>query len=556
MSVRSEKTQAGLAEQPVRFTLPEMEKTTSHRLLETVFQTARSAIIALDRAGQVVSLNDAARHVLGGVDDQVPFPWPEDIWFLEPESMARLEASKDPIMRSVAGQELRNDIQIMTRKNGTQNRYVRLSSSRVPKGEDDISTVIVLDDISEQEITRQQMERSSRLDALGQLTGGIAHDFNNLLATIQYSIELALRDISHAPSANLLNTALGTVDRGSGLSRRLLAFARRQPGLAQSKRVTEVRDEFMALIEPTIETNISVSFMVEEPDLHVFCDDGQLENALLNLVLNSRDAITRSGTGNKILIEARAVRDMADDSARVSATDLNAFRAKGLRADKKEDRTREDNHSYRYVELAVTDNGPGMSDEIKRRAVDPFFTTKSQHSGTGLGLSMVYGFVQQSDGELRLYSEEGQGTAVRMMLPRGTPEGAREEPVEREPAIRGHGETILVVEDEVSLLRLMTQALEGIGYKTKRATNGQDALRMVESGLEFDLLLTDIVMPGGINGFALAEQVTRLKPETRVMYMSGYTGYRDTEMGSVIAPILPKPCRELELSRKLRTQLA
>ena len=295
---------------------------------------------------------------------------------------------------------------------------------------------------------------------------------------------------------------------------------------------------------------------MEEPGLHVFCDDGQLENALLNLVLNSRDAITRSGIGNKIMIEARAVRDTADDSARIAATDLNAFRAKGLREHKQEDRNRMDNHSYRYVEIAVTDNGPGMSEEIKRRAVDPFFTTKSQHSGTGLGLSMVYGFVQQSDGELRLYSEEGQGTAIRMMLPRGTAEGEREDPVEREPAIRGDGETILVVEDEVSLLRLMTQALEGIGYKTKRATNGQDALRMVENGLEFDLLLTDIVMPGGINGFTLAEQVTKLKPKTRVMYMSGYTGYRDTEMGSIIAPILPKPCRELELSRKLRAQLA
>ena len=242
MTTSSAKSPSGLAEQAARFDLPDL--TTSHRLLETVFQTARSAIIALDRTGMVVSLNDAARHVLGGIDDNVPFLWPDDIWFLEPETMSRLEASKDPIARSVAGQELRNDIQIMTRKNGTQNRYVRLSSSRVPKGEDDIATVIVLDDISEQEITRQQMERSSRLDALGQLTGGIAHDFNNLLATIQYSIELALRDISHGPTANLLNTALGTVDRGSGLSRRLLAFARRQPGLAQSKLITLVRDEF------------------------------------------------------------------------------------------------------------------------------------------------------------------------------------------------------------------------------------------------------------------------------------------------------------------------
>lgn len=528
-------------------TVHELEE--AQRMLKVVFQTAGSAIIAIDGEKRVQALNDAARHVLGGIDMVAPFEWPADICFLDPETLSRLEPDADPVHRSLTGRKLMGELNLMTRKTKGQNRYVRVSSTPADTA-DGVASVIVLEDVSEQELTRQQMERASRLDALGQLTGGIAHDFNNLLATIQYSIDLAMRIIEPGHTRNLLNTALGSVDRGAALSRRLLAFARRQPGLAQSNLLETVRAEFMALVQPTIEETIEVSFEVEQSGMYVFCDQGQLENAILNLVLNSRDAIVRSGRGDKIMINARPVTDSESDEATLIRVD-GTLRARDLVIEKNRDRNRDDLKLHRYVEVSVTDNGPGMTEEVRRRAVDPFFTTKDTNSGTGLGLSMVYGFVQQSGGELRLYSEVGQGTAVRMMLPRGTPVGAREGPVEREPSLRGGGETILVVEDEPALLMLLSETVRSIGYKVICAANGTEAMAIVDDGVEFDLLLTDIVMPGGISGFALAKSIRNLMPNVPIVYMSGYSGYDESEMGEVVAPMLPKPCPEPELSRQL-----
>ena len=532
-------------------TVHELEE--AQRMLKVVFQTAGSAIIAIDADMRVQALNDAARHVLGGIDNVAPFSWPTDICFLDPETLSPLDPDKDPVRRSLDGKKLMGELNLMTRKTKGQNRYVRVSSTPADTA-DGVASVIVLEDVSEQEMTRQQMERASRLDALGQLTGGIAHDFNNLLATIQYSIDLAMRNIEPGHTRNLLNTALGSVDRGAALSRRLLAFARRQPGLAQSNLLETVRAEFMALVQPTIEETIEVSFEVEHTGMYVFCDQGQLENAILNLVLNSRDAIIRSGRGDKIMINARSVTDSASDEATLIQVD-GPLRARDLLRENERDRSRDDEKLHRYVEIAVTDNGPGMTDEVRRRAVDPFFTTKDTNSGTGLGLSMVYGFVQQSGGELRLYSEVGQGTAVRMMLPRGTAVGSREGPVAREPALRGGGETILVVEDEPALLMLLSETVRALGYKVACASNGTEAMSIIDDGFDFDLLLTDIVMPGGMSGFALARNVRQLMPDIPIVYMSGYSGYDESEMGEVVAPMLPKPCPEPELSKQIHHEL-
>lgn len=509
--------------------------------LTAVMNAAESGILGFDRKHHVAVANPKALHILGGADRAQPFDWPDEIKFVDPQDMKPFEASRNPINRALVGQTLKVESAIMTRSEGVDPRYVRLSSASLDaEASPDIGTVVIIDDVSEQERNRQQVERSSRLDALGQLTGGIAHDFNNLLATIEYAIQLAQGTDDAEARQGYHTTALNSVRRGANLTNRLLAFAKRQPGLAKSALVDDVLADFAELARPTIEENIKLKFLTDDNDLWVFGDVAQLENALLNLVLNSRDAMLRSGKGDSIIIKARGVAEIEADKALLEE-DPHSYIAKGLHQEHADARAREDGFAYRYVEIAVTDNGPGMAEEVMRRAIDPFFTTKDTNSGTGLGLSMVYGFVQQANGELRIYSEVGHGTTVRLILPRGTREGARENPVERLPIPRGIGQTVLVVEDEAALLNMMRDIVGSLGYRVEAASNGQDALDRIKSGDTIDLLLTDVVMPGGLGGFDLARSARKLRPDLPVIYMSGYTGFSPEEMGDVVAPLVQKP---------------
>ena len=219
------------------------------------------------------------------------------------------------------------------------------------------------------------------------------------------------------------------------------------------------------------------------------------------------------------------------------------------------DTDRADTKRHRYIELSVSDNGPGMSKPVVSRALDPFFTTKGTNSGTGLGLSMVYGFVQQSDGELRIYTEEGQGTTVKLFLPRGDAKTGLEGPVEPPPLVNGQGETILIVEDEEILLDQFDEMLRELNYQTILASNGHKALDLLKSGAEPDLIITDVVMPGGMGGFDLAKEARSIMPSVPIIYMSGYTGYTDEEMGEVAAPLLPKPTSPAMTASQIRRAL-
>lgn len=523
--------------------------------LRAVLDTTMNGIVGLDRHGVVDVINPAARHMLGGKSQQTPFQWPEVIKFLDVADMHPLDASSDPINRALAGQVLTGETHLMTRSGSQENRYVRVSSALVDDATSSLRCVIVLDDVSLLEKNRQQVERKGRLDALGQLTGGIAHDFNNLLATILYAMQLTRADDISERSDRVLNTALGAVERGRELTGRLLAFAKRQPGMAKSRPLIETFNEFETLARPAIEENVEIIFVTPDPELLIYCDHGQLDNALLNLVLNSRDAIMRSGKGSKIIVKARPINEVdADQSLR--REDLHAYITQGMKGEHAADVARHDARAYRYVEISVTDDGPGMTEEVKRRAIDPFFTTKDTNSGTGLGLSMVYGFIQQSDGELRIYSELEYGSTIRMVLPRGTIENKREEPIARLPLQRGAGQCVLIAEDEESLLIVMEDLIEELGFTFLPARSGKEALDLIEQGARVDLLLTDIVMPGGIGGFELAREARKLRPDLPIVYMSGYTGFTSSEMGGVVAPMLQKPCPPFELAEALADALA
>lgn len=531
----------------------------ANQQLELVLNTATNGIIALDANKMVLMANPTARHILGGITRDVPFSWPDNIIFLDTENLQPIAASSNPIRRALAGEMLYGETHIITRVTGQEHRYVRVSSapaaSALAHGDaSTISAVIVIDDITEHEKSKQKIERSSRLDALGQLTGGIAHDFNNLLATIQYALMLMSNGGDEKAQTTYMKTAQSAVERGSALTSRLLAFAKRQPGKARSALVKDVMHDFATLSLPAVDETISLTCANPEDEMLVFCDIPQLENALLNLVINSRDAITRSGSGDAIVVSARPIAEIEVDEI-LRTEDPNSYIARGMHDEHANEQERADGKAYRYVEFAVTDNGPGMSDEVKRRSIDPFFTTSDGNSGTGLGLSIVYGFVQQFDGELRIYSEEGHGTTVRIILPRGTEQGSREEPVERLPQPTGFGQRIFVVEDEENLLEMLTGVITSLGYTVSSARSGKEALEVLKKDASFDLLLTDIVMPGGIGGFELARQVSKLQPDMAIIYMSGYTGFSEAEMGEIVAPMIQKPSPPNELAEALQKAL-
>ncbi|MEM7295628.1 MAG: transporter substrate-binding domain-containing protein [Pseudomonadota bacterium] len=505
------------------------------RELETIFNAATSGIVAVNLSGEVVRANTVGRHMLGGISDPTPFPWPETIQFLEAQTMKRLEASADPLRRALAGNQLHQETHLMQRvQAGEDRRYVRVDTARLSLDDDEDLIVLVLDDVSDQERSRQVVERKSRLDALGQLTGGIAHDFNNILTSLLYSVVLAARSEDSQERFENLKEAQTSIDRGRSLTSRLLAFARRQPGLSDGRPVRDILDDFKNLIRPMLEATIEITTELEEPGLVVYCDQTQLESALMNLVLNSRDAILLSGKGDRITLRARAVADLDDPPA---------------------DLRQDSGASLRYVELSVADNGPGMEKETLARAIDPFFTTKETGSGTGLGLAMVYGFARQSGGSFRIYSEIGLGTTVFLTLPRGTESGLREAAVAAEVIASGQGQTVLLVEDDLQILTVTSKLLRDIGYTVLTAASGREAFKIVQSGSDFDLLLTDVVMPGDMGGFELAKRVREERPNVPVIYLSGYTGFTASEMGAVVAPLLQKPAPVAELARAVSQAL-
>lgn len=487
------------------------------RLRETVLDTVTNGVVALSTDARVRLINPAARRILGGVTAEPPFPWPKTAVFFSALDLSPLTGEADPIARALAGQDLGRDTLILGAGAAEEDyRYVRLAAARIDQEAEEPLCVIAFDDVSVSERQRQQIERASRLEALGQLTGGVAHDFNNILATVQYSMHLALIEDLSKSAEELVRTSLAAVERGADLANRLLAFAKAQPGRLQPHRVGAVFDSAIRLMRPTIASNIEVKTRLADPELLVRCDRGQLETALINLILNARDAIVVGDRGDSVILEARAL-------------------------------------DLRRIEIAVVDNGPGMSVEVKRRAIDPFFTTKASGSGTGLGLSTVYGFAQQMGGELSIDSEPGAGAAIRLVLPRADMgEDAASTPADE--VLLGGGETVLIVEDQRDLLATIAQVVESLGYQAMTAANGVEALALLEGGAAIDVLLTDIVMPGGVGGFELAARARALRPDLPLIYMSGYAGLSADDVGAA-APMLAKPCAPSELSQALRAVL-
>lgn len=381
---------------------------------------------------------------------------------------------------------------------------------------------------AERRAAEAALRHSSKMEAVGKLTGGVAHDFNNLLQVIGGNLQLLQREATgQERMQRRLTTAYGAVQRGARLAAQLLAFARRQPLEPAPLDLGRLLHGMDDLLRRSLGEEISIGIEVEPGVWPSFADPHQLENVILNLAINARDAMENQGR-----LELRLRNAVITERDAATLPDV----APGS-----------------YVELSVADTGCGMTREVMERAFEPFFTTKPEGRGTGLGLSMVYGFAKQSGGHVQLESEPGKGTTIRLFLPRAE----REQAPISEPlalAVEGGTETLLVVEDDPDVRSTAVAMLSELGYRVLEAEDGAAALEVLKRGTPVDLLFTDVVMPGPVTSTELAKQAKSLMPEVEVLFSSGYA-QDEIVHGGRLDPgvnLLMKPYRREELARKLR----
>jgi len=389
-------------------------------------------------------------------------------------------------------------------------------------------------DFTKQHEAEERLRQSQKMDAIGQLTGGVAHDFNNVLTVITGTIEILQEGLADKPQlaaiAQLIDDA---ATRGAAITSQLLTFARRQPLEPREIEINTLVMETAKLLRPILGEHVEIGTALAPDAWYVLADPSQLTAAIVNLAVNARDAMRGGG---KLTIETT---NMTFDEAAAASADSEL-------------------KPGQFVMIAVSDTGHGIPGDIRDRVFEPFFTTKGVGRGTGLGLSMVYGFAKQTGGAVKIDSEEGRGTSVRLYLPRAEGEPARAaEPSSVAAAPRGRHEIILVVEDDALVRGYVIAQLGSLGYRTLVASDSAAALALVDQGAEFDLLFTDVIMPGGMNGRQLADAVVARRPGMKVLYTSGYTDDAIVHEGHLDPglALLRKPYRKAELAEKIRESL-
>ncbi|ROP99905.1 signal transduction histidine kinase [Stella humosa] len=482
---------------------------------ETILDSISDAFYVLDREFRFQYLNDRAIAVMG--KDLVG----RVVWDAFPAADSVIRPALERAMSS-------GQAEVFTVHYGPLQAWF---DARVYPFEDGLS--VYFHDVTEKLDTEARLLQAQKMEAVGQLTGGIAHDFNNLLTVI-----LGMGDaILAAPSADpglreKIETIIAAGERGAQLTASLLAFSRRHPLDPRATDIGQLLGRTEGLLSRTLGQGIETEVVTSGSLWRAMVDAGQLELALLNLAINARDAMPEGG---RLTIEAANAR--LDETYATVHPEVSAGQ---------------------YVMIAVSDTGTGMSEAVVARAFEPFFTTKPVGKGSGLGLSMVYGFVKQSGGQVKIYSEPGEGTAVKLYLPRAIERtaGVRadEEPIARPP---GGNESILVVEDSGEVCRLFANSLRALGYGVTVASDAEAALRQM-AGARFDLLLTDVVLPGAMNGRELADEIRRRQPGLPVLYTSGYTENAIVHHGRLDPGVrlLRKPFRHADLARMVRIALA
>ncbi|MEJ0013563.1 MAG: ATP-binding protein [Bauldia sp.] len=410
---------------------------------------------------------------------------------------------------------------------------IEMSAFPLPEADGTIRHVaMVYRDVTEGMLAREQLSHAQKLAAVGQLTAGIAHDFNNLLTVILNGIEDALPVVSDPVIRASLQAAARATGLAEATTRRLLTFGRRQAltpaAVDVGEEITSLADLLRRTLPPSVEVKIAVAHDIPR----CLLDRDQLQSALVNLALNGRDAMPEGGT---ITIAAE---NIAIDE-KFTESDGEAVPGD-------------------YVLISVADTGTGMTAEVRERAIEPFFTTKDAEHGSGLGLSGAYGFARQSGGLLRLYSEPGHGTTVRLYLP-CRPVGPASAPAERpQPGtveMARNREVVLVVDDDPDVFKVAKSRVERLGYRVLSAIDGPSALAVVDTGTPIDVLFTDVFLRGPMQGPALAKIVAERLPDVRVLFTSGHAHPLAGQQFSRLGLVLPKPYLDLDLSRKLRQAL-
>ncbi len=383
------------------------------------------------------------------------------------------------------------------------------------------------------EQSREQLFHAQKMEAVGQLTGGLAHDFNNLLTGITGSLELLRARLSQGRINQLeryITTAQGAAGRAAALTHRLLAFARRQTLDARPTNANKLVASMEELVRRTVGPAIEVETVLAIGLWPTLCDPNQLESAILNLCINARDAMP---DGGRLTIETSN-----------TWLDEPGGRQRNMKPGQ-------------YIAICVTDTGTGMPPDVMARAFDPFFTTKPLGQGTGLGLSMIYGFVNQSNGQVRIYSEVGQGTTMRLYLPRywGDPAEENQIPEPVQASRVTSGESVLVVDDEASIRMLVSEILQELGYTVLEAEDGVAGLKVLQSDARIDLLIADVGLPGGLNGRQMADAARQKRPALPVLFITGYAenaaiGNGHLEPGM---HILTKPFAVEQLATRVKT---
>jgi PAS domain S-box-containing protein len=503
---------------------------TEQRFLLLVSAVTDYAIFMLDPEGNIVSWNTGAERIKGyGVEEIVGqhfsrFYTEADRRNGIPERMlaAALHAGK----HEAEGWRVRKD-------GSTFWASVVIEAIRAPAGQL-LGFAKVTRDLTEKRRAEAQLQQAQKMEAIGQLTGGIAHDFNNLLMVISGNVETLLRHLPEDIDQNLrrsANTALDAAGRAAVLTHRLLAFARRQALDPRSLSVNTLISGMSEMLRRTLGESIVIETVLGGGLWRSFVDANHLEGALLNLTINARDAMR---DGGKLTIEAA---NFYLDEDNTAAAEMP---------------------SGQYVGISVSDTGTGMTPEVISRAFEPFFTTKEVGQGTGLGLSQVYGFVKQSGGHVKIYSEIGVGTTVQIYLPRYYSD---EDAADDRPATvsipRGGGETILVTEDHPDVRSFTVEMLRELGYRVLEAVDGHAALRVLDAHREIVLLFTDIGLPRSMNGRQLAEEAQRRKRGLKVLFTSGYARNAVVHHGRLDrgVELIVKPFTYATLATRVRRML-
>jgi len=502
----------------------ERERETALSINQRIFDTSLDLILVVDRRGNFIRVSPSSLAILGYAPDEMIGRNAQE--FLHPDD---LESTRGNMRQARHGRLKRN----------FECRYLHRDGHPVPLAwtgiwsEPDGQYFFIGRDMAERVALESQLRQAQKMEAVGQLTGGVAHDFNNILTVIIGMTELLSDELAgNAQLKPIVDAIDEAATRGAELTRRMLAFARKQPLQARALDLNDVVSRSVKLLERILGEHIAVKPVLASNLWKALADPSQLEDTILNLAVNARDAMPKGGqlvidTGNAVLDEQYAAHNVEVTPGE-------------------------------YVAVSITDSGAGMPPEILERVFEPFFTTKAAGQGTGLGLSMVYGFVKQSRGHVKIYSEVGHGTRITVYLPRAV-EAAREAAQSASPVradLAGH-ETILVVEDSNAVRRVAVKILQGLGYQVREAEDGPSALAILKQPGNIDLLFTDLIMPHGIDGQELLRRARALRPGLKALFTSGYSeqfikGRGPTEEG---VALLSKPYRTQKLAEAVRAAL-